>query len=315
MSVTIFSAPKPFVDPHVATIQRNAIRSWNALGPQVEVLLIGDDQGIAEAATELGVRHLGGVERNEKGTPLISSIFELAQQSAAHSVLTYVNTDILLLDDFLPSLDRVAGQFSQFLVVGQRWDLDQTRALEFSNGWSDELRARLKNNGQIHPPAGSDYFVFPRGLFHTLPHFALGRSGWDNWMIFAARRMGTPVIDASGSITVVHQSHDYRHLEGGEPHYGQTESLENVRLGGGKETIFTLSDATWRMADGKVSKVRWPGRTIGRWAEAEIVARLGPGHASRLVRSALHPVELLRRWGGAALRRARRLSGAKEGAR
>lgn len=312
MSVTIFSPPKPFVDPHVSTIQHNAIRSWQALGRQIEVLLIGDDPGIAMAAAELGVRHLGGVERNEMGTPLISSIFELAQESATHSLLTYVNADILLLDDFLPSVERVAGQFSQFLVGGQRWDLDLTQELILSNGWRDELRARLRVEGRIHPPAGSDYFVFPRGLFRALPRFALGRSGWDNWMIFAGRRLRVPVIDTSNSITVVHQSHDYRHLEGGVPHYRHPESLENVRLGGGKETIFTLADTTWRMATGKASKVRWPGGTPGRWAEGQIVVRLGPGRASRLLCSALHPVQLLRRWGAAALRRVKRLSGVNE---
>ena len=30
--LTIFSAPKAFRDAHIATIQRNAIRSWQALG-------------------------------------------------------------------------------------------------------------------------------------------------------------------------------------------------------------------------------------------------------------------------------------------
>ncbi len=311
MSVTIFSAPKPFIDPHVSTIQRNAIRSWQALGRDVEVLLIGDDLGIADAATELGVRHLGAVERNDNGTPLISSIFELAQQRATHSLLTYVNADILLLDDFLPSLQRVAGQFERFLIVGQRWDLDLARALDFSNGWSDEVRARLRQEGRIHLPAGSDYFGFPRWLFRGLPPFALGRSGWDNWMIFAGRKMQVPVVDASGSITVVHQSHDYRHLEGGAPHYRLPESIENIRLGGGRETIFNLVDATWRMSDGNVTRVRWPGETVGRWAEAEIVVRLGPGRRLRLVRPLLHPVELLRRWGSGAVRRVR---GVNEGA-
>ena len=31
--LTIFTAPKPFTDPHINLIQRNALRSWLALGP------------------------------------------------------------------------------------------------------------------------------------------------------------------------------------------------------------------------------------------------------------------------------------------
>jgi len=50
--ITLFSAPKPYTDPHIATIQRNAIKSWTLLS-DVEVLLIGDEKGVAEVADEL----------------------------------------------------------------------------------------------------------------------------------------------------------------------------------------------------------------------------------------------------------------------
>jgi hypothetical protein len=44
-SLTIFSAPKPFTNPHIDIIQRNAIRSWVEMDSRVEVILIGDEQG------------------------------------------------------------------------------------------------------------------------------------------------------------------------------------------------------------------------------------------------------------------------------
>ena len=50
--LTIFTAPKPFVDPHIDLIQHNAIRSWLQMGNDVEVFLMGDDLGIADAAHE-----------------------------------------------------------------------------------------------------------------------------------------------------------------------------------------------------------------------------------------------------------------------
>jgi len=49
-NITIFTAPKPFSDPHINIIQRNAVRSWKMLGPDAEVLLIGDENGIKEEA-------------------------------------------------------------------------------------------------------------------------------------------------------------------------------------------------------------------------------------------------------------------------
>ena len=40
--LTIFTAPKPFTDPHIDLIQRNALRSWLAL-EDVEVFVVGDE--------------------------------------------------------------------------------------------------------------------------------------------------------------------------------------------------------------------------------------------------------------------------------
>jgi hypothetical protein len=68
--LTIFACPKPFTDPHIAIIQRNAITSWTLLRPRPEIILFGDEPGVTEICKELGLRHVGEVERNEYGTPL-----------------------------------------------------------------------------------------------------------------------------------------------------------------------------------------------------------------------------------------------------
>jgi len=65
-----------------------------------------------------------------------------------------------------------------------------------------------------------------------MPQFAIGRAGWDNWMIYWARRQGWPVVDATWDIFIIHQNHDYSHLPGGKPHYRQPESFDNIRMAG-----------------------------------------------------------------------------------
>ena len=47
--LTIFSIPKPFIG-HVGVIQMNALRSWTFLDPKCEIVIFGDEPGIAEAA-------------------------------------------------------------------------------------------------------------------------------------------------------------------------------------------------------------------------------------------------------------------------
>src|SRR3990172_4281256 len=98
--ITLYSAPKPFTDPHVAMIQRNAIKSWTLL-PDIEVILLGEETGLAEAARELGVKHLPNVMCNESGTPLISSMFQLARENSNSDLLCIINTDMILMPDFV----------------------------------------------------------------------------------------------------------------------------------------------------------------------------------------------------------------------
>lgn len=255
--ITLFSAPKPFTNPHIATIQRNAIRSWLNLGEQVQVVLIGSEAGLAETAAELGVCHLPDVKRNELGTPLVSSIFSLAREVSDSPVLAYVNGDILLLPDFVAAVRQVTSQLERFLLISQRWDLAVLQELDFSGNWQQLLKAELTRQGRLHPPAGSDLFVFPRSEFQNLPEFAIGRAGWDNWMIYAARKNDIPVVDATPSITVIHQDHDYSHLPEGKPHYDLQESQINMQLGGGHGTMYMILDCTHRLVNGRVKPPAW----------------------------------------------------------
>jgi hypothetical protein len=254
--ITLFSAPKPFSDPHISIIQRNAIRSWTLL-PDVEVILLGEEAGLAEAAHELGVKHLSSVSRNEKGTPLISSMFQLARENSSSPLLCIINTDILLLPDFLQAARQAHDLRKNFVLVSQRWDLDVTQPLEFSDGWQDRLGAMARSQGQLHRPAGSDFFLFPSSCYQEIPAFAIGRAGWDNWMIYKARQEGWPVIDGTASLTIIHQNHDYRHLPGGQSHYNLPETSENIRLAGGEAAIrYTILDATHRLAAGRLARPR-----------------------------------------------------------
>ena len=238
--ITIFSAPKPFTDPHIANIQRNAITSWTKLS-DVEVILIGDETGLAHAARELGVKHIENVPHSPSGAPLMDAMFTLTRQHSAGRFLCIVNADILLLPDLVETAEQAAAQCEKFVLLGQRWDLDVTAPLDFSEGWADRLRATVHSQGQLHRPAGSDYFLFPFACYTDLPAFTVGRAGWDNWMIYKARKESWPVIDATPSVMIVHQNHDYSHLPGGKPHYNHPETDENVRLSGGRAmTRFTL---------------------------------------------------------------------------
>jgi hypothetical protein len=251
--ITFFSAPKSFTNPHIAMIQCNAIKSWTLL-PDVEVILLGEETGLAEAARDLRVRYIPGVDRNESGTPLISSMFKLARKNSNSELLCIINADMLLMPDFLETTRQVVKLKDKFVLLSQRWDLDVKQPLEFSNGWENRLRSVVNSQGSLHRPAGSDFFLFPLSTFLEVPNFTIGRAGWDNWMIYKARKEGWSVIDCTPSVMIIHQNHDYSHLPGGKPHYEHPDTNENIRLAGGQANIrYTILDATHQLtADGKL---------------------------------------------------------------
>jgi len=269
--ITFFSTPKPFTKPHTNTIQRNAIQSWLRAGNDIEVLLIGEEEGLAEVAAEYGVRHLPNVARNLFGTPLISSIFQLAHEASDSELMVYVNTDIILPPNFQEIVQQVANQADDFLAVGHRWDFDLTEKLDFSENWDENLQKDARAQGKRRGSSSIDYFIFPRKFYTHIPDFAIGRTAWDNWMIFHAHEQKLPVIILTSSLMVIHQNHGFGHVPGGKNQSG--EAQKNLTAAGGRRNIYYLLDATHEFRHGKIRRVRWSLvkliRHFERWTTPE----------------------------------------------
>jgi hypothetical protein len=204
---------------------------------------------VEEAARDAGVEHVGGLTRNDRGTPRLDSAFECVASVARSSLWCLVNADIVLLDDFPRATDRVTSAFSDFLIVGESRDLDIAAGAQLSDApVRSQLRQRALDGGRLRGYAALDYFVFPKGLFDPLPPFLIGRACFDNWLVWRARDLRRPVVDATRSVVAVHQSHDYSHVSGGleEVYYGE-EARYNEQLAGGREHIYSLHDATHRL--------------------------------------------------------------------
>lgn len=293
--ITLFSAPKPFVNPHIAMIQRNAIQSWKALGEDVEVLVLGEEEGLGQAAQELGVKWIPELERNSDGTPLISSMFEQARRHGQGELLAIINTDILIMSDLVETARSVMKQSESFLIMGQRWDLDVKGPIAFDGAWQNGLRQSIRSKGRLHKAKGSDYFIFPREAFVDFPRFAIGRAGWDNWTIYQARKLGWQVIDATDAITIAHQQHDYHHLPGGKIHYTLPESDENLRIAGGKRHIFTLFDANYRLdGEGEIRKMSLNPGKMKRELEIFPILRWDDPKLNNFMFYLLNPRKLIR---------------------
>ena len=270
--LTLFTTGKTFAG-HSGMIQRNALKSWKLLHPDVEVIVFGDEEGAAEVCEELGLRHEAHVERNEAGLKRIDYYFDRAQELARHGVLCYVNCDIILTRDFLHAVEQVRNARPKFLMVGRRRDVDIRERIDFSRStWAEEIRGQACSAGRQRAAQWIDYFAFSKGLYlKKIPPFVIGRVNWDNWLVWFADHAGARVIDASRMVVAVHQNHDYSyHPQGETGVWHDAQSQRNFQLAGGHKHLRTIANARFLLTPGGIVPNRWHAVhhylwTLRRW--------------------------------------------------
>lgn len=258
--LTIFTIPKTFTGD-TALIQRNAIESWRQLA-HVQIILCGDDPGVADMAAECECEHWPSLRRTNLGTPRLDDAFHAAERLARHDLLCYVNADIILLDGFQSAVQAVSDR--AFLIAGRRMNVWISAPLPFERAdWDVTLWNWVQREGVYAEAAGSDYFIYRRGTLGEFPPFAVGRPYWDNWMMFRARQRGWPLIDSTPVIRAIHQNHGYGHV----PHaiggmWEGPEADENLRAAGGQ--VYTLMDATHVLTPTGSTRLVTPAHALRR---------------------------------------------------
>jgi hypothetical protein len=243
--LTIFSTCKPFRG-HFAIIQRNAITSWTLLRPRPEIILFGDEEGVAEICAELGLRHVPEIARNEFGTPLLNDLFEKAQRLASHEILCYVNADIILMGDIIDSIQKISHTLKNpwWLLTGRCIYTDISEPLDFTNSLTlDNLRCVALQSGNLGPPDGTDYFLFPKGLFRDLLPLAVGRQQWHAWLLwYVVHERGGCIVDATKVIVAIHQNHPVKVAN-------IAEVRRNILIGGDWAKYYSLSQAEFVLTE------------------------------------------------------------------
>ena len=213
--LSIFSIPKPF-HGHMDVIQRNAIESWKRLRPECEIILIGDEPGTAEVAEELAVRNIPHVTRNEFGTQLLDSAYQLAEDAARNTYMCYVNADIILTGSLMQAFEQVRQQSNHFLMTARRWNYCQNTQIDYSRYWEERLLDDLSKNGKLAQFSAIDFWIYPKGLLSDMPPLAVGRIAFESWCLYKARQQKADVIDSTQVVVSIHQNHDYSHHPDGE---------------------------------------------------------------------------------------------------
>ena len=174
--LTLFSSPKPFTDPKVAVIQENAIGSWVRL-PDVQVLLMGDEEGLARVALASGAKHVPNVATNAAGTPLISSMVQRARDYGDGGMLCIVNADMILMSDFVEVARWAQTMGESFVVVSRRWDLEVDVAPRIHGRMGGAASGHRAAARRASPPGRQRLLFVPQGLLCGPSRFC-GGEGW-----------------------------------------------------------------------------------------------------------------------------------------
>jgi hypothetical protein len=278
--ITFFTTAKPFRG-HSAIIQRNALKSWKLLHPDVEVILFGNDEGTSEVSREFGLRHEPEVARNAAGLPYMNAMFDRAHEISSHETLCYANCDIILTSDFPEAFGRVRKTAKDFLMIGRRWDTNITQPLDFSNPrWQEKVRSMAVMANDQRDQWWIDYFLFSWGLFYKkIPDFVVGRPSWDNWTVWKALHSGACVVDASAAVLAIHQNHGYSsHPQGRVGIWADESAKQNYLLAGSWRNLCKIEDATTLLTAGGI-KPNW----ARHWYAAKRMTQLAYGHTKRVL--------------------------------
>ena len=196
-------------------IYENTIRNWHLLSPDVIPILFtevdpSDPKGIAHFAVEHGWHVFPVPKTSPKGVPVLRHMYLEAQKKFNTTFYCYTNGDILFdrnLTDTIRSLQTSAkgGHLDKLLMVGRRSNWSIGKGVNLT-----ELAqvGHYATNSSLFKDYAEDYFLTTRDGYPwaTIPDFVVGRIGYDNWIVVTAMRKKIPVVDATQTVTALHQT-------------------------------------------------------------------------------------------------------------
>jgi len=246
MSITFFAIPKSFKG-NTAIHQGNSLKSLQLTNPGSQIVIYGQEEGIEEFCSKNGFLNRKITSFSSIGTPILKDVFDDIQMISEFDTVVYLNSDIIFLSDIKKIIQRIA--FTQFLIIGKRTNVDINEIIDFSKeNWYERLQFFAHEHGEQGSLSEIDYFIFQKGSLNDMPPFAVGRAGWDNWMIYHYKQeLNFPVIDATDYLVALHQNHDYGHIKMGTgKKYEGAESDYNRKLIGKWSKFYSIIDADYQ---------------------------------------------------------------------
>ncbi|XP_041375213.1 uncharacterized protein LOC121388069 [Gigantopelta aegis] len=190
-------------------VRNNTCYNWGSLRPLVHLVLFTNSSSAAGQCKKNGWTILPLTQTAAGGAPVLKFMFSEIISRFNSTLYGYSNGDILFGDDLLQTLSAVHVTFrtqtSPLLVVGVRRNVINVTSLEASS--SKNLREAAKKRGTLFISVSQDYFITNKAFpWDGIPEVVVGRVAYDNWLVLDSIHRGHTVIDATDTITAVHQT-------------------------------------------------------------------------------------------------------------
>ena len=198
-------------------IQMNTLRNWATFLPRMQPVLFSHQPSVdyENFAEQIGWARFSIPAVNIHGTPYLNDmILKLINDTTIiNSPFFYgfANGDILF-DDTLPAtLSSIAHHVSSLpsapiLITGRRtnFEFPVNRTVNEINDIF--VIEKMRRFGSLFRSDAEDYFFFTRDFpWHNIKRLVIGRPGYDNYLVAMARRLNVTVIDATHTLTALHQ--------------------------------------------------------------------------------------------------------------
>lgn len=232
--------------------QTNSFNSIKKLDLDKEIIVFDQFKNFTQDPNLITIN---SINCNDFDTPYISDIFEKAIIKSKYEYLIYFNSDIIF-DETLSNLIKFIStkKLDKFIAFGKRYDIESR---EYMSNSDIERLNKNKSNYKLHNKFGIDYFIFYKKSFFKLKKFLIGRTCWDNWMIYECNRRNFKLIDTTIDVNCFHQNHDFSHIKSSneKTHYKGTERDYNYKLSGGHKNLFNIDDSNFYFINHQLKKI------------------------------------------------------------
>ena len=260
-------------NPEKVFIYSNTIKNWASFRPHIQPVLFAtfNNTPILDLARDNGWVVLPCPKVNEHGTPFLKDMYRVVNEKFDFNLSAFSNGDILYgsgLTETLATAVDMLPKLGRLLIVGKRWNHKINADLSvYANDplWKqDKVRSIAKSpHSQLFRPDAEDYFFVTKNFpWGDIKEVVIGRPGYDNYLVARAIQLRVNTIDATLSISAVHQTGADGNYAGHNAKVNKDMSYNHKLIGkfpyGAGLTISCWFQSSWDENNVKITQIKFP---------------------------------------------------------